>query len=52
LKHIIAGSGDLNASCLTSFDDKYIDKDNYQNRLIHFGIREHAMCGMSNGIST
>ena len=48
---LIGGSADLSPSNNTKIDNG-IQKDNYSRRYIHYGIREHAMCGIANGLST
>ena len=49
----LGGSADLSASCNTRLI-KYGDfeKNNYIGRNINFGVREHAMAAIINGIST
>ncbi len=52
LPELIGGSADLTHSNLTElkgFGD--FQKGEYQNRNIHFGVREHAMGAICNGIS-
>lgn len=52
LPSIIGGSGDLSPSTNTYLNDKGdFSKDNKSGRNLHFGIREHAMGGIANGIS-
>ena len=48
---LIGGSADLSPSNNTKIDDG-IQKGSYSRRYIHYGIREHAMCGIANGLST
>jgi len=51
IPEMIGGSADLTPSNLTKqggLED--FQKGSYQNRYIRFGVREHAMCGISNGI--
>lgn len=50
---LIGGSADLAPSTKTLLDDSGdFGKDNYGNRNLHFGVREHAMGGILNGMST
>lgn len=49
--NILCGSADL-ASSTCTFIDSYFSKDNYSGKYISYGIREHAMCAIANGIST
>ena len=51
LPQIIGGSADLSPSNNTKVDDA-IQKNNYSNRYIHYGVREHAMAAIANGLST
>ena len=49
---LIGGSADLSSSCKTNLIDLGIfNKDNYQGRNIYFGIREHAMGSILNGLA-
>lgn len=49
---VISGSADLHGSTLNYIQDGgNYSKENHEGRNIHFGIREHAMCGMLNGIA-
>lgn len=51
LENILVGSADLaNSTC--TFVDTSFTSDNYSGKFINFGIREHAMCSIANGIST
>lgn len=52
LEHLIIGSADLSPSNKTLFSDNIINKYNYNGNYLHYGIREHAMAGIANGIST
>ena len=48
---LIGGSADLSASCLTCpINAKDFSSKDYSGRQIRFGIREHAMGGICNGI--
>ena len=49
---LIGGSADLSSSCKTNLSDLGIfDSNNYCGRNIYFGIREHAMGAIMNGIA-
>jgi len=49
---VISGSADLHGSTKNYINDGGdFDKQNRSGRNIHFGIREHAMCGIMNGIA-
>ena len=49
---LIGGSGDLAPSTKTLIKGtEYIQRDNYDNRNIAWGIREHAMCSVASGIA-
>lgn len=49
---LLGGSGDLEPSTLTLIKSSgYFDKENYKNRNIAYGIREHGMCGASTGLA-
>ncbi len=49
---LIGGSADLTGSVNTKTSSTAsIDKDNFQNRYIHWGVREHAMAAGMNGIA-
>ncbi len=48
----IGGSADLSSSVMTRLDGyKDYSKDNYSGRNINYGIREHAMGAIQNGIT-
>ena len=48
---MIGGSADLSPSTKTLIDDSdYIEKGNYNNRNIAWGVRELAMCAASSGM--
>ena len=50
--HLIGGSADLYGSTLNYINcDKDFNPENWGGRNIRFGIREHAMCGIMNGIA-
>lgn len=49
---VIGGSADLSSSCKTNLDKLGIfDSPNYNGRNIYFGIREHAMGAILNGMA-
>ena len=49
---VIGGSADLSSSCKTNLEDLGIfDSGNYHGRNIYFGIREHAMGAILNGMA-
>ncbi len=49
---LMGGSGDLEPSTKTLIKSSgYFGKDNYSNRNIDWGIREHLMCAASSGLS-
>ncbi len=51
LPWLIGGSGDLSPSTKTLLKNTdYFEKGHYENRNFTYGIREHGMCGISNGI--
>ena len=52
LPELIGGSADLSGSVLTKTSHtKSINKDDFSGRYIHYGIREHAMGALMNGIA-
>ncbi len=49
---VISGSADLHGSTLNYIaEGGNFTRENREGRNIHFGIREHAMCGMLNGFA-
>jgi transketolase len=49
---LIGGAGDLNESTFTDIKDGgSFEAGSYGGRNLHFGIREHAMCAVLNGIA-
>jgi len=49
---LISGSADLHGSTLNYIKDGGdFNRENRGGRNLHFGIREHAMCGLMNGIA-
>ena len=53
IPEMIGGSADLTSSVLTSttFTNKSITADDYSGRYINYGIREHAMAAIMNGLA-
>ena len=52
LPNLIGGSADLAGSNNTKTKDHEIIKPgNFSGNYIHYGVREHAMCGIMNGIA-
>ena len=52
LSNIIGGSADLAGSNNTKTKNhKIIKQGNFSGNYIHYGVREHAMCGIMNGIA-
>ena len=51
LDNILIGSADLGSSTCTLVD-KYFNSTDYQGKYLAYGIREHAMAAIANGIST
>ncbi len=50
--NLISGSADLHGSTLNYINSsKDFSPDNWSGRNIRFGIREHGMCGIMNGIA-
>jgi transketolase len=52
---LLGGAADLAPSTKTyltfEFAGDFQAPDNYQGRNLHYGVREHAMCAISNGLS-
>ncbi|KAI5181825.1 transketolase [Nematocida sp. AWRm80] len=49
---VFGGSADLAPSNLTLWDNAVVfDKNHRDGTYLHYGVREHAMCGISNGIA-
>jgi transketolase len=49
---LFGGAGDLNESTFTDIKDGGdFERGNYIGRNLHFGIREHGMCSILNGIA-
>ncbi len=52
LSELIGGSADLTESVLTKTSHtKTINKDDFSGRYIHYGVREHAMAAIMNGLA-
>ena len=52
LPNLIGGSADLAGSNNTKTrNHKIIEPGNFSGNYIHYGVREHAMCGVMNGIA-
>ena len=52
LPNVVGGSADLAGSNNTKTKNhKIIKPNNFSGNYIHYGVREHAMCGIMNGIS-
>ena len=52
MPNIIGGSSDLAGSNNTKTKNhKIIKPNNFSGNYIHYGVREHAMCGIMNGIA-
>ena len=52
LPNVIGGSADLAGSNNTKTKNhKIIRPNNFSGNYIHYGVREHAMCGIMNGIA-
>ncbi len=52
IPELIGGSADLSGSNNTKSDShKIIKPGNFNGNYIHYGVREHAMCGIMNGMA-
>ncbi|KAF9763962.1 Transketolase 1 [Nosema granulosis] len=52
-ERIICGSADLASSTLCKFENSVdFNTENRSGNYIHYGIREHSMCGIMNGIAS
>lgn len=49
--NFLIGSADVNSSTMVYFKDEGYYNENYKNRNIHYGVREHAMAAICNGIA-
>lgn len=52
LPNLIVGSADLAGSNNTLVNKEYISKNNFTSNYLNYGIREHAMVAIANGLST
>lgn len=49
---LLGGSGDLSGSNNTKLKgEKHLSKEDFSGRYIHYGVREHGMGGMMNGMA-
>jgi transketolase len=49
--HLVSGSADLEPSTLTLIDDGgAVSRDDYSGRNVHYGVREHGMGAIVNGL--
>ena len=49
---LVGGSADLDGSCKTWIDDSTaVSRNDASGRNLHFGVREHAMAGILNGLA-
>lgn len=52
INQLVGGSADLTSSVLTKTTSlNVLDKNDYSGRYINYGIREHAMAGIMNGLA-
>lgn len=52
ISQLVGGSADLTGSVLTKTETTdVLDKNNYAGRYVNYGIREHAMAGIMNGLA-
>ena len=52
IPNMIVGSADLAESNKTLISKTFITKNNFSPQYLHYGIREHSMFSIANGIST
>lgn len=50
--YLIGGAADLQSSVLTKICQDDFNAENRDGKYINFGIREHCMCGVMNGIAS
>lgn len=51
MPELVGGSADLAGSTYTDLDgERAIDREDASGRIVHFGIREHAMAAIANGL--
>src|SRR5690606_14412634 len=49
---LVGGSADLAGSNFTDIEgDKAMTRDDFSGRMLHFGVREHAMAAIGNGLA-
>jgi len=51
LPELIGGSADLTPSNLTQIDQEFIHREGFTGHYLHYGIREHAMGAIMNGLA-
>lgn len=51
IPNLIGGSADLTGSNITKVNDRIVQKGNYDGQYIHYGVREHGMAAMMNGLA-
>ena len=52
IPHLVSGSADLEPSTLTLIDDGgSVTRDDYSGRNVHYGVREHGMAAIVNGLN-
>ena len=52
IPHLVSGSADLEPSTLTLIDDGgSVERDDYAGRNVHYGVREHGMGAVVNGLN-
>jgi transketolase len=52
IPNMIVGSADLGESNKTLIESDFIKSSSFSGQYLHYGIREHAMISIANGIST
>ena len=52
IPNMIVGSADLAESNKTGIASSFLKHDDFKGQYLHYGIREHAMAGIANGMST
>lgn len=51
IAQLLGGSADLSGSNSTFVQDEVIAINSYKGRYVHYGVREHAMAAMMNGLA-
>ncbi len=52
IPHLVSGSADLEPSTNTEIDDGgSVTRDDYSGRNVHYGVREHGMAAIVNGLN-